>query len=100
MYPESARWLALCCRCWTSLSLASRRSSHSAAYPGSVQGNIMTSRALRALAVAGLAAFASTAQGVIVLNNGDSRALSDIIGANNPDRKVQIGDKVFTFLTW
>lgn len=60
----------------------------------------MTSRALRALAVAGLAAFASSAHGVIVLNNGDVRGLDVILGANNPDHSIQIFDKLFTFVTW
>ncbi len=61
----------------------------------------MTSRALRAFAAAGLAAFASSAaQGVIVLNNGDSRNLDVILGATNPDHKIQVGDKVFTFISW
>ena len=60
----------------------------------------MSSCALRALAVAGLAAFASSAQGVIVLNNGDSRPLDVILGANNPDHQIQVGDKLFTFISW
>jgi hypothetical protein len=60
----------------------------------------MTRCALRALAVAGLAACATSAQGVIVLNNGDSRPLDVILGANNPDHQIQISDKVFTFVSW
>ena len=60
----------------------------------------MTPCALRAFAAAGLAAFAGSAQGVIVLNNGDSRPLAVIIGPNNPDRQIQIGDKLFTFISW
>jgi MYXO-CTERM domain-containing protein len=60
----------------------------------------MTSRALRALAVAGLAAFASSAQGVIVLNNGDSRGLDVILGSTNPDHQIQIGDKLVTIISW
>lgn len=61
----------------------------------------MISRALRAFAVAGLAAAAApSAQGVIVLNNGDSRPLDAILGANNPDHAIQVGDKLFTFVSW
>ena len=60
----------------------------------------MNSRALAALAVASLAALAAPAQAVIVLNNGDSRGLDVILGSTNPDHAVQIGDKLFTFVTW
>ena len=60
----------------------------------------MSSCALRALAVAGLAAFASSAQGVIVLGNTDTSPLSTILGANNPDHQVRVNDKLFTFISW
>ncbi len=61
----------------------------------------MPSRAVFLSAAAGLAAaMAPLAQGAITLGNGQSAQLSDIIGPNNPDRTVNIGDKTFVFTTY
>ncbi len=60
----------------------------------------MILRALPALAALSLAALAAPAHGVIVLNNGDTRGLDVILGPTNPDHAIQVGDKVFTFVTW
>lgn len=67
---------------------------------GLFQGYIMNSRVMSALAVSGLSLCASGAQGAITLNNGDFRPLAEVLGPNNPDRGVIIGDKLFTFLNF
>ena len=50
------------------------------------------------LAATAIALFAGSAQAVFVLGNGDHRALTDILNSN--DRKFQVGDKIFTVLTY
>lgn len=61
----------------------------------------MASRALFFSAAAGLAVVcASHSQGAITLTNGQAALLSDVIGPNNPDRTVNIGDKTFVFTTY
>lgn len=50
------------------------------------------------LAAVALALAAGSAQAIFVLGNGDSRPLTDIL--NSSDRKFQVGDKVFTVLTY
>lgn len=58
----------------------------------------MTSCLLRALAVSGFAAFASTAHGVILLNNGDSVPLISVLA--DQDRSFRVHDKIFHVLTY
>jgi uncharacterized protein (TIGR03382 family) len=60
----------------------------------------MLSRALPALAVAGLAALAvsSASHAAITLQNGQSVNLDVVLASN--DRQVNIGDKTFTFETY
>jgi hypothetical protein len=59
----------------------------------------MTSRALCALAAAGLAALASSSSyAAITLTNGQSVNLDVVLASN--DRQVNIGDKTFTFQTY
>jgi hypothetical protein len=61
----------------------------------------MPSRALFFTVATGLAAtLAPLAQGAITLTNGQSALLSNIIGTQNPDRTVNIGDKTFVFTTY
>lgn len=50
------------------------------------------------LAATAIALFAGSAQAIFVLGNGDHRALTDILNSN--DRKFQVGDKIFTVLTY
>jgi uncharacterized protein (TIGR03382 family) len=61
----------------------------------------MTSRALFFAAATGLAATLSpVAHGAITLQNGQQALLADILGPNNPDHTVNIGDKTFVFQTY
>lgn len=50
------------------------------------------------LAAIAIAVGAGSAQAIFVLGNGDSRPLTDIL--NSSDRKFQVGDKIFTVLTY
>lgn len=50
------------------------------------------------LAAIAVALGAGSAQAIFVLGNGDSRPLTDIL--NSSDRKFQVGDKIFTVLTY
>ena len=50
------------------------------------------------LAAIAVALGAGSAQAIFVLGNGDSRPLTDIL--NSTDRKFQVGDKIFTVLTY
>lgn len=58
----------------------------------------MSLRTSLTLAALSLAACASSAQAVFVLGNGQSIGLSDVLNSN--DRQFQVGDKLFTILTW
>ncbi len=58
----------------------------------------MSLRLALPLAAIALAVGAGSAQAIFVLGNGDSRPLTDIL--NSTDRKFQVGDKIFTVLTY
>src|SRR3954465_10546998 len=50
------------------------------------------------LAAIAIAIGAGSAQAIFVLGNGDHRQLTEIL--NSSDRKFQVGDKIFTILTY
>ena len=50
------------------------------------------------LAATAIALFAGSAQAIFVIGNGDHRALTEIL--NSTDHKFQVGDKIFTVLTY
>ena len=58
----------------------------------------MTLRIGLPLAASAIAIFAGSAQAIFVIQNGEHRALTEILNSN--DHKFQVGDKIFTVIAY